>query len=279
MDCMSYLAVRDILDLMLLSRRFFHLGSGVLRQRTFTLFYQGGASLSFEIGLPSDAYWHRHDLVFSHLEPIPSSQVIPNLLPSTLSSTSTSSSSETDASGADSDVDHESSSSPDDLRAPHLSFKFQPGDVAFPVHIDVPYETFRTVLWGVYVNRPITSGSKYISPVDPGSKALIHRGQERIRKSSFAPTPKAHTFRLSPSPTSSVSMTLLPWSEPTAKHRLPQFVYAHPRRMYPRLCTCNAEASPRYALKFDALTVSCASLLRAQEEASKRDGRLSVVYL
>ncbi|KAF9512042.1 hypothetical protein BS47DRAFT_1346000 [Hydnum rufescens UP504] len=102
---------------------------------------------------------------------MPSSQMIPNPLPSTLSSTSSSSSSSsssTDSSGAD-------SSSLDDLRAPHLSFKFRPSDVAFPVHIDVPYETFRTVLWGVYVNRPITSGSKYISPVDPGSKALIHR--------------------------------------------------------------------------------------------------------
>lgn len=127
-------------------------------------------------------YLRRHALTFSCIESgmdfghqsagtiAPSSSQLAPLSPSSsLSSLTSSPASQTpsleaddDASSAASDssdsmhLDHPTSSPQSEERrwtGPRATFDFSAKDVPFPIDIEVPFESFRTVLWSVYMKR------------------------------------------------------------------------------------------------------------------------------
>lgn len=144
-------------------------------------------STQFEIGLPIDGpYQRRHQLSFSHLEP--SSDYSPSSTPGAVSPSSSTYSSSTEcdsvstASSASLNFDSYDSSR---WRSPRASFKFSAKDVPFPIDIEAPFESFRTILWGVWMNKTESIGETARDEDLPPKrqqcyKRLITKGLERV---------------------------------------------------------------------------------------------------
>ncbi|KAF8337604.1 uncharacterized protein EI90DRAFT_3043530 [Cantharellus anzutake] len=184
-DVFEMLRVQDMLNCSILSRRFFSLTSTVLKKRVSVLFGARGADLEFVMSLPSETYRTQHCLMFSRTEESVTINV-QNAL--------------------------ETSSS---WKYPLAVFKFLQDSERFPINIETPFETFRTVLWDIWMTCPVTlsplSNAKGGLSLVQMRKQPICKGVERIRDASFEDKPTSSSVEISCAPSCILELTFLPY--------------------------------------------------------------------